>query len=85
MSASVPASMRIEGLEPRGPGALDGPGQRAGVHVAHADQLRPVGVLVQGVEMVGRDAAAPREREPDPAVSDERFGDEHGSAKGTSD
>jgi hypothetical protein len=46
-----PGEHGIQGLEARGPGPLDGPLQGLGVHVADPDQLRPVGVLVEGVEV----------------------------------
>ena len=43
-----------------------------------ADQLSAILVTVERVEVVGRDPPAPHQGEPDPAVADKRFGDEHG-------
>ena len=61
---------RVQRLEARGrPVRSTAWASAVGVHVAHADQLGPVGVLVQGVEVVGGDPAAAREGEPDLAVS----------------
>ncbi|MCY1164422.1 hypothetical protein D9M73_43000 [compost metagenome] len=42
---------------PRRPGGLDGRRERLRVYVADVDQLRAVAVLLDGVEMVFRDAA----------------------------
>ena len=81
MSASVPASMASSERNPGAPVRSTALAERRRVDVAHADQLGPVGVLLEGVEVVGRDPAAARQREPDLAVADEGLGDEHGSAK----
>jgi hypothetical protein len=67
MSASVPLLCPTEGL---------------GVDIADPDQLRPLGVLLEGIEVVGRDPPASGQGEPDPAVTNERLGNEHVGGKG---
>ena len=72
MSASVTSSMRARlGLAAR-PRAPRRRLQRGRVRVAHGDELDAIGVLLDGAEMVGRDAAATDQREADAPVADRR-------------
>jgi len=67
----------IERPECWGAGALLGLPQCGRVYVADAHQLGSLRVLLDGLEMIGRDAPTPDQREPDSPVGDERFGEKH--------
>ena len=68
-SASRAGQQGVQRTEAGRPGPLLGPPEGLGVDVADADQLGPLGVLLEGVEVVGGDPPAARQGKPDPAVT----------------
>jgi hypothetical protein len=74
MSALLPASKRVQRCEARRARLRHGGGQRFGPVVAHRHQFGTPGVLAQGLDVVGRDAAAAHQRKADRAIDDGQTG-----------